>query len=297
MSATFEVLAEPARRQILELLRQRERPVNELVERLELSQPGVSKHLRVLREAGLVSVRPEGQRRVYGLRAEPLAELDRLARSLPGFWGGRLDALERHLDEQEDDMTARNSRAPRRPPGDPLRAPARPSGRARLAGADRARTRSRPGWRSPSSTSTEGGRVVLTWQNTDNEGNTAVARGTVSALDPPRLLELDTDIHGRLRWELEPDGDGTLLTFTVEAQLPDEYELRSSPAGTSISTTWSTCWTAARSTGRTGAATTARSGSESARATRRPALPPEIALVVPVAVPFGGASQSVALRA
>ncbi len=71
----------------------------------------------------------------------------------------------------------------------------------------------------------EGGRVVLSWQNTDTEGNTAVARGTVSALDPPRLLELDTDIHGRLRWELEPDGDGTLLTFTVEAQLPEEYEL------------------------------------------------------------------------
>jgi uncharacterized protein YndB with AHSA1/START domain len=73
---------------------------------------------------------------------------------------------------------------------------------------------------------TEGGRVVLTWQNTDTEGNTAVARGTVSALDPPRLLELDTDIHGRLRWELEPDGDGTLRTFTVEAQLPEEYELK-----------------------------------------------------------------------
>lgn len=72
---------------------------------------------------------------------------------------------------------------------------------------------------------TEGGRVVLTWQNTDEEGNTAVARGTVSALDPPRLLEFDTDIHGTLRWELEPAGDGTVLTFTAEAQLPDEYEL------------------------------------------------------------------------
>ena len=72
---------------------------------------------------------------------------------------------------------------------------------------------------------TEGGRVVLTWQNTDPEGNTAVARGTVSALDPPRVLELDTDIHGRLRWELEPDGDGTVLTFTVDAQLPEDWEL------------------------------------------------------------------------
>jgi uncharacterized protein YndB with AHSA1/START domain len=72
----------------------------------------------------------------------------------------------------------------------------------------------------------EGGSVVLTWQNTDDEGNTAVARGTVSALDPPRLVEFDTDIHGRLRWELEPDGDGTALTFTAEAQLPEEYELQ-----------------------------------------------------------------------
>src|SRR5215208_3475777 len=72
---------------------------------------------------------------------------------------------------------------------------------------------------------TERGEMVLTWQNTDDEGNTAVARGTVSALDPPRLVEFDTDIHGRLRWELEPDGDGTVLTFTAQTQLPEEYEL------------------------------------------------------------------------
>jgi DNA-binding transcriptional ArsR family regulator len=102
MSAAFNVLAEPARRRILELLRQRERPVGELVERLELSQPGVSKHLRVLREAGLVRVRPDGQRRWYGLRAEPLAELDAWLAPYREFWGGRLDALERHLDEGED---------------------------------------------------------------------------------------------------------------------------------------------------------------------------------------------------
>jgi uncharacterized protein YndB with AHSA1/START domain len=70
----------------------------------------------------------------------------------------------------------------------------------------------------------EGGRVVLTWQNTDDDGNTAVARGTVSALDPPRLLELDTDIHGRLRWELEAADDGTALTFTAEVELPADFE-------------------------------------------------------------------------
>jgi uncharacterized protein YndB with AHSA1/START domain len=72
---------------------------------------------------------------------------------------------------------------------------------------------------------TEGGTVVLTWQNTDPDGNTAVARGTVTAVDPPRILQFDTDIHGRLRWELEPDGDGTALTFTAEAQLPADWEL------------------------------------------------------------------------
>jgi uncharacterized protein YndB with AHSA1/START domain len=69
----------------------------------------------------------------------------------------------------------------------------------------------------------EGGTVVLSWQNTDDEGNTAIARGIVSALEPSRLIEFDTDIHGRLRWELVPDGDGTILTFTAEVDLPDDY--------------------------------------------------------------------------
>ena len=96
-AAPFTAIAEPARRRILELLRRRERSVNELVEQLKLSQPGVSKHLRVLREAGLVSVRPDGRRRWYGLRAEPLAELDEWLAPYREYWGGRLDALEQHL--------------------------------------------------------------------------------------------------------------------------------------------------------------------------------------------------------
>ena len=100
MVTTFEVLAEPTRRRILDLLRERERPVGELVEHLALSQPGVSKHLRVLREAGLVEVRHEAQRRFYGLRAEPLVEVDEWLEPYRRFWAGRLDALERHLDEQ-----------------------------------------------------------------------------------------------------------------------------------------------------------------------------------------------------
>jgi len=96
----YAALAEPHRREILDLLRERQRSVGELVERLRLSQPGVSKHLRVLREAGLVEVRPDGRRRLYALRPEPLAELDAWLAPYRRHWAGRLDALERHLDTQ-----------------------------------------------------------------------------------------------------------------------------------------------------------------------------------------------------
>lgn len=95
----FTALAEPHRREILDLLRGRERSVNDLVARLKLSQPGVSKHLRVLREAGLVEVRPEGRRRWYGLRPQPLAEVDEWLEPYRQYWSGRLNALERHLEE------------------------------------------------------------------------------------------------------------------------------------------------------------------------------------------------------
>jgi DNA-binding transcriptional ArsR family regulator len=102
MAATaFEVLAEPTRRRILDLLLDRERPVGDLVKRLKLSQPGVSKHLRVLRDAGLVSVRTEAQRRIYGVRPEPLADVAEWLEPYRRLWAGRLDALERHLDEKE----------------------------------------------------------------------------------------------------------------------------------------------------------------------------------------------------
>lgn len=95
----YAALAEPHRRQILDLLRGGERSVNELVARLKLSQPGVSKHLRVLRDAGLVTVRPEGRRRWYGLRPQPLAEVDEWLEPYREFRSTRLDALERHLEE------------------------------------------------------------------------------------------------------------------------------------------------------------------------------------------------------
>ncbi|HKF81131.1 MAG TPA: metalloregulator ArsR/SmtB family transcription factor [Thermoleophilaceae bacterium] len=100
-AATFTVLAEPTRRRILDLLREDERPVGELVQRLDLSQPGVSKHLRTLREAGLVEVRPDAQRRLYRLRPEPLAEIDAWLTPYRKLWANRLDGLERHLDTKE----------------------------------------------------------------------------------------------------------------------------------------------------------------------------------------------------
>jgi len=98
MSA-YGALAEPHRRQILDLLRDGERPAGELVARLPISQPGVSKHLKVLREAGLVTVRADGKRRLYTLRAEPLAEVDAWLAHYRAFWSERLDDLERHLED------------------------------------------------------------------------------------------------------------------------------------------------------------------------------------------------------
>jgi DNA-binding transcriptional ArsR family regulator len=103
VASTFEVLAEPRRRQILDLLRGGERPVGELVEKLTLTQPTVSKHLRVLREAGLVEVRHDAQRRWYRLRPEPLVEIDSWLAPYRQLWTASLDALERHLDAMPDE--------------------------------------------------------------------------------------------------------------------------------------------------------------------------------------------------
>jgi DNA-binding transcriptional ArsR family regulator len=101
--APFEVLAEPTRRRILDLLLDRPRLVGELTEQLGLSQPGTSKHLRVLRDAGLVRVRPDAQRRWYELDPAPLAELDAWLTPYRRLWHRHLDALERHLDAMPDE--------------------------------------------------------------------------------------------------------------------------------------------------------------------------------------------------
>ena len=93
----FEILAEPNRRRVLDLLREQELTVGELVDALDMSQPAVSKHLRVLRDAGLVEARIDAQRRIYTLRPEPLAEVDAWLQPYRKFWRGKLAALQRHL--------------------------------------------------------------------------------------------------------------------------------------------------------------------------------------------------------
>jgi DNA-binding transcriptional ArsR family regulator len=96
---SFAALAEPTRRSILDLLRDGERPVGDLVDHLRLSQPAVSKHLRVLRDAGLVDVRVDAQRRFYRVRPEPLAEVDAWLAPYRRLWTRSLDALGKHLED------------------------------------------------------------------------------------------------------------------------------------------------------------------------------------------------------
>lgn len=101
--AVFDVLADASRRRILALLLEAERPVGELVHELGMSQPAVSRHLKVLRDADLVESRVDAQRRLYRLRLDPLRELDTWLEPYRLLWSGRLDELERHLDEMEDE--------------------------------------------------------------------------------------------------------------------------------------------------------------------------------------------------
>ncbi|HWJ62703.1 MAG TPA: metalloregulator ArsR/SmtB family transcription factor [Acidimicrobiales bacterium] len=96
--AVLDVIAEPTRRRILDAVRTGERSVGDLVEQVGMHQPGVSRHLKVLRDAGLVEVRQDAQRRLYRLRPEPLMELDAWLEPYRAEWSARLDRLERHLE-------------------------------------------------------------------------------------------------------------------------------------------------------------------------------------------------------
>jgi DNA-binding transcriptional ArsR family regulator len=99
MESTFAIIAEPSRRAILSLLAASERSVGDIEEELNLSQPSVSKHLRVLREAGFVESRVDAQRRLYRIKPEPLMEIDAWLTPFRRYWSARVDALERHLDQ------------------------------------------------------------------------------------------------------------------------------------------------------------------------------------------------------
>ena len=112
MDNSFAIVAEPNRRAILGLLLSSERSVGEIERKLRLSQPSVSKHLRVLREAGFVESRVEAQQRVYRLRPEPLMELDEWLEPFRRFWSTHVDALERHLDRMAEQEKASAAPAP-----------------------------------------------------------------------------------------------------------------------------------------------------------------------------------------
>ncbi len=107
MDSSFAIVAEPNRRAILGLLLSSERSVGEIERKLQLSQPSVSKHLRVLREAGFVESRIEAQQRLYRLRPEPLMELDDWLAPFRRFWSRHLDALEHHLDTTKKSLPPR----------------------------------------------------------------------------------------------------------------------------------------------------------------------------------------------
>ena len=103
MQAALEAVTEPRRREILDLLRGRELVVGDIVDNLGLAQPTVSKHLKVMREAGLVAVRSDAQRRWYRLVPGPLMQIDEWLEPFRHAWAQRLDALEQHLDVMEDE--------------------------------------------------------------------------------------------------------------------------------------------------------------------------------------------------
>ncbi|MBZ0288943.1 MAG: metalloregulator ArsR/SmtB family transcription factor [Anaerolineae bacterium] len=110
MATVFDALADPTRRRILDLLRERPHLVGELAVLLKTSQPGISKHLRTLREAGLVQVRQDAQRHWYELRPEPLAELDDWLASYRHLWESRLDRLEDYLHEMQEEEDNQHDR-------------------------------------------------------------------------------------------------------------------------------------------------------------------------------------------
>ena len=110
MESAFEIIAEPNRRAILSLLLSSEQSVGEIERQLRMTQPTVSKHLRVLREAGFVESTVDAQRRLYRLKPEPFQEMDAWLAQFRRFWSGYVDALERHLDRMDPSTLTRTKR-------------------------------------------------------------------------------------------------------------------------------------------------------------------------------------------
>ena len=112
MESAFEIIAEPNRRAILRLLASSDRSVGEIERQLGMTQPAVSKHLRVLREAGFVESQVDAQRRLYRLRPQPLKEVDAWLAPFRRFWSKHVDALERHLDRMEKASSVKGKKRP-----------------------------------------------------------------------------------------------------------------------------------------------------------------------------------------
>src|SRR5690348_8189124 len=125
VESVFEIIAEPNRRAILSLLASSEQSVGEIERQLRMPQPTVSKHLRVLRDAGFVESTVDAQRRLYRLKPEPLQELDAWLAQFRRFWSAHVDALERHLDRMH--LSKTSSKKEQRAPSPKPRAPRRKS--------------------------------------------------------------------------------------------------------------------------------------------------------------------------
>ena len=115
MADVFEILGDPTRRRLVEALRRGERSVNELVEVVDIGQPGVSRQLAILEEARFVRVRPDGRRRLYALRPEPFRELDDWTRRYSDLWEARLDRFAAELDRRKDARAKDKGRRPSAP--------------------------------------------------------------------------------------------------------------------------------------------------------------------------------------
>ncbi len=110
VESVFEIIAEPNRRAILSLLVSSQQSVGQIERQLQMSQPTVSKHLRVLRDAGFVESTVDAQRRLYRLRPEPLQEVDAWLAPFRAFWSAHVDALERHLDRMDEPTPTKKTR-------------------------------------------------------------------------------------------------------------------------------------------------------------------------------------------